>query len=83
MPLESPWKNGKVEKAGGLWKNIFAKTVSEMQITGLQGIQTATSIVTQVRNDFPRENGYSPNQWVLGGHEIRVPGSLLSDYCLR
>ncbi|CAJ1436956.1 unnamed protein product [Effrenium voratum] len=80
MPLESPWKNGKVEKAGGLWKNIFAKTVSEMQITGLQGIQTATSIVTQVRNDFPRENGYSPNQWVLGGHEIRVPGSLLSDY---
>ncbi|CAJ1448790.1 unnamed protein product, partial [Effrenium voratum] len=78
MPLESPWKNGKVEKAGGLWKNIFAKTVSEMQITGLQDIQTATSIVTQVRNDFPRENGYSPNQWVLGGHEMAASSATMN-----
>ena len=23
MPLEAPWKGGKCEKAGGLWKDLF------------------------------------------------------------
>ena len=62
MPLESPWKNGKVEKAGHLWKELFVKTVRAMQITGLEDVILATSIVTQTRNAFPRTSGYAPNQ---------------------
>jgi hypothetical protein len=79
MPLEAPWKSGKVERAGGLWKDILMRTVHEMQPRGLDDMILATSIITQCRNSFPRSNGYSPNQWVLGQPEIRLPGSLLSD----
>ena len=79
MPLESPWKNGKVEKAGHLWKELFVKTVRAMQITGLEDVILATSIVSQTRNAFPRSSGYAPNQWVLGVPELRLPGSLLQD----
>eukprot|EP00435_Cladocopium_sp_Y103_P012495 s1884_g3.t1 len=79
MPLESPWKNGKCEKAGHLWKELFIKTVRAMQIIGLEDVILATSIVTQTRNAFPRSSGYAPNQWVLGVPELRLPGSLLQD----
>ena len=79
MPLEAPWKNGRVERAGGLWKEIFAKTVLEMEVNGLDDVQTAAAVVTQVRNSRPRTSGYSPVQWVLGIPELRVPGSLLAD----
>ena len=79
MPLEAPWKNGKVEKAGGLWKDILAKVVHETQVEDLRDMTTATAIVTQVRNSFPRSSGYSPVQWVLGKPTARIPGSLLLD----
>ena len=79
MPLEAPWKSGKVEKAGGLWKDILAKVVHETQVEDLRDMTMATAIVTQVRNSFPRSSGYSPVQWVLGKPEARIPGSLLLD----
>ena len=79
MPLEAPWKQGKVERAGGLWKEIFQKTVQEMQVSGISDVTMATSIVTQTRNSFPKSSGYTPNQWVLGRPEVRLPGSLLID----
>ena len=79
MPLEAPWKQGKVEKAGGIWKELMKKVVHESQITGLQDMIIATAIVTQIRNAHPRANGYAPNQWVLGIPEVRIPGSLRID----
>ena len=78
IPLESPWQNGKCERAGGLWKEVWAKTVVDVDVSTLADAITAASIVTQTRNAFPRTNGYSPNQWVLGHPETRFPGSLLS-----
>ena len=77
MPLEAPWKGGKCEKAGGLWKDLFYKTVIDSQIQGLSDVILATSIVTQTRNSFPRFNGYSPMQWVLGVGDLKLPGALL------
>ena len=77
MSLEAPWKSGKVERAGGLWKDILLR--AEMQLRGLDDMILAASIITQCRNFFPRSNGYSPNQLVLGRPEIRLPSSLLSD----
>ena len=79
MPLEAPWKQGKVEKAGGFWKEVMKKVVTESQIIGLQDIITATVIVTQIRNSQPRANGFAPTQWVLGLPEVRIPGSLRVD----
>lgn len=79
MPLEAPWKGGKCEKAGGLWKELWKRTVHESQVCTLSDVITATAIVTQTRNSFPRSNGYSPVQWVLGVADQRLPGSLLDD----
>ncbi|CAE7548475.1 RE2, partial [Symbiodinium necroappetens] len=79
MPLEAPFKMGKAEKAGGLWKEIFDKVVIDMQLSGIDDVVLASTIVTQVRNSFPRTSGYAPNSWVLGKPEIRLPGSLLID----
>lgn len=78
MPLEAPWKGGKCERAGGLWKELWDKTVSECNVQGLEDALTATTIVTQTRNSFPRTNGYAPNQCVLGQPEVRLPASLLT-----
>ena len=65
--LEAPWKQGRVEKAGGLWKEVFKKAVHEMQLVGLDDVILVTTIVTQCRNSFPRSSGYAPNQWGLAG----------------
>lgn len=73
IPLESPWWNGKVERADGLWKDAWNKTVIDVDVSTLQDAITATSRVTQTRNAFPRSNGYSPDQWVLGQPETRLP----------
>ena len=78
IPLESPWQNGRCERAGGLWKDVWNKVCIDVQVTTMADALTATSIVTQTRNAFPRPNGYSPNQWVLGHPEARLPGSLLN-----
>lgn len=78
IPLESPWRNGRCERAGGLWKDVWNKVCIDVQVTTMADALTATSIVTQTRNAFPRPNGYSPNQWVLGHPEARLPGSLLN-----
>ena len=79
MPLEAPWKGGKCEKAGGLWKELWKRTMHESQVCTLSDVITATAIVTQTRNSFHRSNGYSPVQWVLGVADQRLPGSLLDD----
>ena len=79
MPLEAPWKGGKAEKAGHLWKELWKKVVQESQINGLDDVLIATGIITQTRNSFPRSNGYSPVQWVLGVPDLRFPASLLNE----
>ena len=43
MPLKAPWKNGKCERAGGLWKEVWDKTVIDADIHTLQDAITATS----------------------------------------
>eukprot|EP00435_Cladocopium_sp_Y103_P037754 s1878_g10.t1 len=79
IPLEAPWQDGKCEKAGDLWKQVLHRSVQDMQLQGLDDMMTATSIITQCRNSFPRPTGYSPVQWVLGLSEVRIPGSLLDE----
>jgi hypothetical protein len=78
MPLKAPWKDGRCEKAGHLWKEVWMKVVQDSQISGLDDVLTATTIITQTRNSFPRTSGYTPLQWVLGVPELRLPGSLLN-----
>lgn len=50
MPLEAPWNNGKVERLGALWKEVFRRTVYEVQLQGIHDMILATAVVTQCRN---------------------------------
>ena len=77
--LESPWQNGRCERAGGLWKELFSACVVDCHIQGENDVIMTAAICTQVRNELERIGGYSPNQWVLGAFGPRVPGSLLAD----
>ncbi|CAK0810251.1 unnamed protein product, partial [Prorocentrum cordatum] len=78
-PLETPHLIGKCERHGGIWKEIWRRTVADSQVTGLDDVEETASIVTQVKNELGRRGGFSPSQWVLGSHGPRVPGSLLQD----
>ena len=60
MPLEAPWKGGRCEKAGHLWKQIWVKVVMESNVCNIDDVLTATGIITQTRNSFPRTSGFSP-----------------------
>ena len=40
MPLEAPWKGGRCEKAGDLWKQLWNKVVLESEIAGIGGCAT-------------------------------------------
>ncbi|CAK0887813.1 unnamed protein product [Prorocentrum cordatum] len=78
-PLETPHLIGKCERRGGIWKEIWRRTVADSQVTGLDDVEETASIVTQVKNELGRRGGFSPSQWVLGSHGPRVPGSLLQN----
>ena len=52
---------GRCERAGVTWKEIFNRAVVEMQLEGLDDVQTAAGIITQCRISFPRSSGYAPN----------------------
>ena len=45
-PLETPNVIGKCERHGGLWKEIWRRTVMENQVKGLDDVEETTSIVT-------------------------------------
>eukprot|EP00974_Lingulodinium_polyedra_P015600 1510910-Lingulodinium_polyedra.AAC.1 len=77
-PLETPYLIGKAEKHGGVWKELWRRTVVECDVKGLEDVSSTTAIVTQTKNEVGKHNGYAPNQWVLGSTGIRIPGGLLS-----
>ena len=63
MPLEAPWKGGRCERAGGLWKDLWKKVVAESNISGIDDVTLAMCIVTQTS----------------GVPELKLPGSLLAE----
>lgn len=45
--LEGQWQNGKVERAGAIWKEIHFRTVQDMQLRGLEDMVLASTIISQ------------------------------------
>ena len=63
--LEAPYQLGKVERHGGIWKDIAAKGIEAKAIRGLRGMATLAAEVTGVVNEKSRVGGFSPSQWFL------------------
>jgi hypothetical protein len=64
--LEAPYQLGKVERKGGVWKDIAHKVIEAKQIEGIAKIRLVIHEVNAVVNEMSRAGGFSPAQWATG-----------------
>ena len=76
---QSPWQNGRTERAGGSFKEDLRDIIHECGIVSESEFEVAITTAMDARNRFANRSGYSAHQRVFGS-EIRLPGSMLSDH---
>ena len=64
--LEAPYQIGRVERRGGVWKDIAEKVIADKRITGMANISRLADEINSIVNSQYRTGGFSPSQWVLG-----------------
>lgn len=74
----APWQQGKTERHGGHFKQLFEKARSEIVVTNPQELKALTIKVEQAKNRYANRSGFSPVQRQIGQWP-RVPGDILSD----
>jgi len=75
---ESPWQNGKTERAGGLWKrNVKVASRRCTPVNRTEFLMLGDLCCAQ-RNRSYNRSGFSPDQRVFGCNK-RLPNSILSD----
>ena len=76
---ESPWQNGKTERAGGLWKrNVKIASRKCTPVNRTEFLMLGDLLCVAQRNRSYNRSGYSPLQRVFGTNH-RLPNSILSD----
>ena len=75
---ESPWQNGRTERAGGLWKQQLRIACRKCTPVNQEELEALGSLCVQARNRYYNRSGFSPLQRVFGLNH-RLPNSLLSD----
>ena len=80
MPIDSqsPWQNGKTERAGQSFKHQLWDLDEECHIEGETEFEAAVAECCDARNRYCNRSGFSAHQRVFGS-SLRLPGSLLSD----
>ena len=80
MPIDSqsPWQNGKTERAGQSFKHQLWDLDKECHIEGETEFEAAVAECCDARNRYCNRSGFSAHQCVFGS-SLRLPGSLLSD----
>ena len=80
MPIDSqsPWQNGKTERAGQSFKHQLWDLDEECHIEGETEFEAAVAECCDARNRYCNQSGFSAHQRVFGS-SLRLPGSLLSD----
>ncbi|CAE7544937.1 Top3a, partial [Symbiodinium necroappetens] len=74
----SPWQAGKTERAGSHFKWVYDKARDSTFVSTWEEIKTLMLEVECARNRYGNRSGFSPMQRQIG-HNLRLPGSLLSD----
>ena len=79
-PIESqsPWQNGKTERAGQSFKHQLWDLDEECHIAGETEFEAAVAECCDARNRYCNRSSFSAHQRVFGS-SLRLPGSLLSD----
>ena len=80
MPVDSqsPWQNGKTERAGQSFKHQLWDLDEECHIEGETEFEAAVAECCDARNRYCNRSGLSAHRRVFGSC-LRLPGSLLSD----
>ncbi|CAE7833764.1 RE2, partial [Symbiodinium necroappetens] len=74
----SPWQAGKTERAGAHFKHVYERARDATHVCSWEEIKSLLYEVESSRNRFGNRSGYSSMQRQIG-HNLRLPGSLLSD----
>ena len=74
----APWQRGRIERHGGVIKEMLERMDHAQNFTSLAEIDEALNQCFRAKNSMIVSNGYSPEQAVLG-KASKLPGSLLSD----
>lgn len=77
----APWQQGKVERHGGLLKEMIEKARDTANPETLEELRLLVQECECAKNRFSNRSGYSPVQRQIGQWP-RVPGSLMSDEAL-
>eukprot|EP00435_Cladocopium_sp_Y103_P071079 s134_g36.t1 len=78
---KSPWQQGKVERHGGLMKDLIEKARASTSIATVEELSALLYECEASKNRFMNRSGYSPVQRQIGQWP-RMPGSLMSDEVL-
>ena len=75
---QSPWQQGRTERAGGSLKEDLRDVIEECGIVTNKEFDLALTQALDARNRFSNRSGFSAHQRVFGT-SLRLPGSMLSD----
>eukprot|EP00435_Cladocopium_sp_Y103_P056623 s299_g19.t1 len=76
--LETPEQRGFVERQGQLFKEMFYKTLDQVQCDDWPSWYQTLDLVCFTKNRLSSRGGFSPAQRVFG-YQQRIPGALMSE----
>ncbi|CAE7294222.1 RE1 [Symbiodinium natans] len=65
-PVETPWRNGIVERAGGTFKTMAKHLVTEFSAVGYADMELVVTASTEAYNSDINDSGFSPSQSLFG-----------------
>ena len=74
----SPWQNGRVERHGGVIKEMIEKSRADLPPATMQELKQILYACESAKNRFSNRSGFSPTQRQIGQWP-RMPSSLMSD----
>ena len=77
----APWQRGRIERHGGIIKEMLNRVDNEHNITDVNQLDEALQQCFRAKNMMSIHEGYSPEQAVLG-RASRLPASIIDDESL-
>eukprot|EP00434_Breviolum_minutum_P017051 symbB.v1.2.015044.t1/scaffold1112.1/size147309/2 len=80
VPPSAKWRQGQVERHGGIVKLMMMRVVATQQVVGLDGMKMVATACFAAKNRLANRMGLSPQQAVTG-RNTSVPMSIMDQLC--
>ena len=80
VPPGAKWRQGQVERHGGIVKLMMMRVVATQQVSGLDGMKMVATACFAAKNRLANRMGLSPQQAVTG-RNTSVPMSIMDQLC--